>query len=99
VQLSPRLTLAEAGRTLASLQEAIARVPPGATFELDASALDDFDTSAIAVLLEGQRAARGRGVAFRLLAPPLKLARLAELYGVGELVGSQPAGTPDGGSP
>ena len=87
VQLPARLTLAEAAQTLASLQEAIARAPQGAAVELDAAALADFDTSAIAVLLEARRAALGRGLAFRLLSPPPKLGQLAELYGVHELLG------------
>jgi hypothetical protein len=52
--------------------------------------LADFDTSAIAVLLEARRAAVGRGLPFRLQAPPPKLLQLAELYGVRELLVGPP---------
>jgi phospholipid transport system transporter-binding protein len=90
VQLPAKLSLAEAAATLTQLRAAIERVPRDGSFEVDASSLGDFDTSAIAVLLEAQRAAIGRGVAFRLHAAPPKLGQLAELYGVLELLGPPP---------
>jgi phospholipid transport system transporter-binding protein len=91
VALPTTLTLAEAAASLAWLQEAVGRAPAGQPFEIDASALEAFDTSAIAVLLEAQRAAIGRGLAFRLSAAPPKLGQLAELYGVHQLLGLRPA--------
>jgi phospholipid transport system transporter-binding protein len=91
VQLPAVLTLAEAAGALVRLQQAVALAPADAAFEIDASALGEFDTSAIAVLLEAQRAAIGRGLPFRLQAPPPKLTQLAELYGVHELLGLRSA--------
>jgi phospholipid transport system transporter-binding protein len=89
VALPTTLTLAEASRSLAWLQDAVGRSPAGQAFEIDASALETFDTSAIAVLLEAQRAAISRGLTFRLNSAPPKLEQLADLYGVHQLLGLQ----------
>lgn len=59
--------------------------------QVDASALTDFDTSAIALLLHVQRAARARGLPLQLIGAPPKLHDLARLYGVEELL---PPGPP-----
>ena len=53
---------------------------------IDASALADFDTSLIALLLHAQRAARARGVPLQVTGAPAKLADLARLYGVAGLL-------------
>lgn len=53
---------------------------------IDASALAEFDTSAIALLLHAQRAARARGLPLRVSDAPPKLHDLARLYGVEELL-------------
>jgi phospholipid transport system transporter-binding protein len=49
---------------------------------IDAAALREFDTSAIALLLHARRAAAARALPLRLHAAPAKLRELARLYGV-----------------
>jgi len=53
---------------------------------IDAANLQHFDSSALAVLLECQRAADGFGKPFALRNAPPKLAALARLYGVDVLL-------------
>ena len=62
---------------------------------LDAAALVDFDTSAVALLLHAKRGALARGVQLQLQGVPTKLRELARLYGVEELLplGETPIGT------
>lgn len=55
---------------------------------VDGSALQQFDSSALAVLLECQRMARARGRAFAVQSLPPKLNALAKLYGVDGLLQS-----------
>lgn len=55
---------------------------------IDGSALVDFDSSALAVLLECQRMARANGRAFAVQHLPPKLTELARLYGVDGLLQS-----------
>ena len=52
----------------------------------DASALEQFDSSALAVLLECRREALAQGKAFAVLHLPQRLQDLANVYGVSELV-------------
>ena len=59
-----------------------------AMLPVDGSALQQFDSSALAVLLECQRMARGRGRAFAVQSLPDKLTELARLYGVDGLLQS-----------
>ena len=58
---------------------------------IDASALKDFDSSALAVLLECRRIAQASGKAFTVRGVPAPLAELAGLYGVDELLALEPA--------
>lgn len=53
---------------------------------IDASSLRQFDSSALAVLLECQRVAEGFGKPFAVRNAPTKLAALARLYGVDGLL-------------
>ena len=53
---------------------------------IDASGLQQFDSSALAVLLECQRLATGWGKGFAVRNAPKKLAELARLYGVDVLL-------------
>ena len=70
-----------------------------ATLIVDASNLAHFDSSAIAVLLECQRAADAWGKPFELRNAPPKLAALAKLYGVDVLLLPEAAvGTSTGAS-
>jgi phospholipid transport system transporter-binding protein len=53
---------------------------------VDASGLQQFDSAALAVLLECQRLAQAWGKGFAVRNPPKKLAELARLYGVDALL-------------
>jgi phospholipid transport system transporter-binding protein len=59
-----------------------------AMLTVDGSALQHFDSSALAVLLECQRMARAKGRAFAVQSLPAKLTELARLYGVDGLLQS-----------
>ena len=54
---------------------------------VDASPLNDFDSSAIALLLQAQRQAQAGGRSLRVQSPPRAMVELATLYGVAELLG------------
>jgi phospholipid transport system transporter-binding protein len=86
--LPARLTMAEAAAALAALRAAPAQ---GGALRVDASALAEFDSAALALLLQARREAGARGRGFELLGAPLGLRQLAGLYGVGELLGLGPA--------
>lgn len=59
-----------------------------AMLTVDGSTLVQFDSSALAVLLECQRMARAKGRAFAVQSLPPKLVELARLYGVDGLLQS-----------
>jgi phospholipid transport system transporter-binding protein len=54
---------------------------------VDASALVDFDSAALAVLLQARRQADAVGRGFQVHGAPPKLVQLAQLYGVAGLLG------------
>ncbi|MES2956351.1 MAG: STAS domain-containing protein [Pseudomonadota bacterium] len=58
----------------------------GAQVVADASALQDFDSSALAVLLACRRQALANGKTFSVQGLPERLRRLAGLYGVEALL-------------
>ncbi|MFN9709685.1 MAG: lipid asymmetry maintenance protein MlaB [Burkholderiales bacterium] len=84
--LPASLTHQEARDTLGMLSQALEREPEGATVLLDASPLQQFDSSALAVFLECQRQARASGRRCVLKHPPDALVALAKLYGVDALL-------------
>jgi phospholipid transport system transporter-binding protein len=90
MQLPKSLTLESAAAALGVLN-----VQPGAAsggaFTIDVSALQVFDTAALAVLLHAKRLAQSRGQALRVQGASPKLTQLAQLYGVAELLGLTPA--------
>jgi phospholipid transport system transporter-binding protein len=98
MQLPATATLAEASALARSAEQALmsgvgeggARAP----LAVDASALANFDTSILAVLLQARRLAQGAGCDFTISGAPPKLAQLAQLYGVAELLGLAPAAAP-----
>ena len=53
---------------------------------VDAGALQQFDSSALAVLLECRRQALAAGKRFSVSGAPARLRQLAGLYGVAELI-------------
>ena len=54
--------------------------------QIDASALTEFDTSAVALLLHAQRESHAHGTVLQVVGAPPKLRELARLYGVEELL-------------
>ncbi len=56
----------------------------------DASALQKFDSSALAVLLECRREAQIKGKSFSVRSLPERLRNLAALYGVAQLLPAAP---------
>jgi len=83
IRLPATLTMTEARATLAQLQQAIAA---DAAPAIDASALQQLDTAAIAVLLDCQRSASAAGKTLSIAGMPPKLVQLAQLYGVDALI-------------
>jgi len=92
--LPATLTHREASATLAALAAALRGVGRGGSLRVDAAALRQFDTSAIAVLLEGRRLATQAGVGLQLAALPAALLELAGLYGAEDLLAAPPASPP-----
>lgn len=84
--LPAKLTNQEARDALAMLTQALKREPE-ADVVIDASSLQQFDSAAIAVLLECQRQAQAWGKGFAVRHTPQQLASLAKLYGVEALMG------------
>jgi len=84
-RLPATLTIAEAKAAVEALERDLDA--GDGPFEVDASALQTFDTAAIAVLLEGRRQAQaiGRGIVVRQA--PATMVELAGLYGVAGLLG------------
>ena len=80
--LPAKLSIAEAGAAV-SVLAAQASQGSGALV-VDASALADFDSAAIAVLLELKRLAKGR--AFSVSGAPTAMIELAGLYGMADLL-------------
>ena len=84
ITLPERVTMSEARATLARLQPLLAAADEPV---IDASALQDLDSAAVAVLLDCQRQAHARGKTLRVTGAPAKLGQLARLYGVEALLG------------
>ncbi len=84
-RLPERLTLGEAAATLQLLQQAVAS-QPGPAVQVDASALQHFDSSAVAVLLEIGRHLQEQGKTLRVTGLPDRLRDLLALYGVESLL-------------
>ncbi len=58
----------------------------GGPLRIDATALAEFDSATIALLLHAQRSATSVGVALQVDGVPVKLRELARLYGVEPLL-------------
>ena len=83
--LPATITAHEARDVQRMLAQALQREPDGGVL-VDASNLQHFDSSAIAVLIECQRLAQAWGKTFTLRNAPPKLASLVKLYGVDALL-------------
>jgi phospholipid transport system transporter-binding protein len=85
MRLQPTLTLRTAEVALRQLRaEGTSRA---GGWSIDASALVDFDSAALALLLEARRLAQAAGQGFVVTGAPPKLTQLAQLYGVDGLLG------------
>ena len=87
--LPATIGLTEANAVMRPLVEAVSREPAD-RLSIDASGLQQFDSSALAVLLECRRLAEKSGRSFQLSGAPPRLSQLARLYGVAELLGIAP---------
>ena len=83
--LPATLTTKEARDTLRMLSQALQR-EPGNEAVVNAGSLQQFDTAAVAVLLECQRLAQAWGKTFEIRQAPPKLLSLIKLYGVDGLL-------------
>lgn len=92
IALPSRLTIELASSVLAELQASLTRMD-AACVSLDAAHLHDFDTSAVAVLLELRRHQMVRGRALDIVNWPERLTSLVRLYGVDGLLGVSPVPT------
>jgi phospholipid transport system transporter-binding protein len=83
--LPATITAREARDTQRLLAQALQNEPESGVV-VDAGNLQQFDSSALAVLLECQRLAQAFGKSFAVRNAPPKLAALAKLYGVDVLL-------------
>lgn len=88
LQLPAVLTQDTASACLRELAMAV-RQQPTAVVHVNAAGLQRFDSSALAVLLELRRAALAQGKSLALGGLPQRLADLARLYGIAELLPAQ----------
>jgi phospholipid transport system transporter-binding protein len=87
--LPARLTHDQAGPCVQMLVQAL-RAQSETAVIADAGALAQFDSSALAVLLECRREAQAAGKTFSVSRLPPRLRELAALYGVAELLPAAP---------
>jgi phospholipid transport system transporter-binding protein len=92
MQLPAKATLDQAAALAASLPQALAG--SAGVFRVDASLMQEVDSSTIALLLQAQRLAQAAGRGFEVTGLPPKLLALASLYGVDSLLA--PADRPVG---
>ncbi|MEX8495077.1 lipid asymmetry maintenance protein MlaB [Sphaerotilus sp.] len=94
MQLPVRITVREARAAARTLASELAGQPAGAIVDVDASPLQQFDSSALAVLVEMHRQAAAGGRSLSISGLPRRLGELARVYGVADLVssGRQPGG-------
>ena len=84
--LPATLTSREARVTLRMLKQALQSEGSDGPVVVEAASLQHLDSSAIAVLLEIERLAAAWGRAFVVRGVPAKLAALAKLYGIEQLL-------------
>ena len=89
LSLPATLSLVDAHAAMRPLADAVSREPTD-RLHVDAAGLQQFDSSALAVLLECRRLAEKSGRTFQLSGAPSRLSQLARLYGVAELLGIAP---------
>ncbi len=84
--LPATLTMRESSDTMRLLAQSLQGGDAAAEVIVDAAPLQQFDTAALAVLLEVRRLAMSWGRPFSVRNAPEKLSALAQLYGVAELL-------------
>jgi phospholipid transport system transporter-binding protein len=84
--LPATLTSREARVTLGMLRQALQSEGSEGAVIVEAASLQHLDSAALAVLLEVQRLAMAWGRAFSVRGVPVKLAALAKLYGIDQLL-------------
>ncbi|APW47472.1 STAS domain-containing protein [Rhodoferax antarcticus] len=84
LKLPALLTQATASTCLRELSAALPNQPEAVV--VDASGLSRFDSAALAVLLSLRRGALGLGKSFAVSELPQRMADLARLYGIAELL-------------
>lgn len=82
--LPPLLTHAQANACVRGFQQHLRQ--KGAVCAVDATGLQDFDSSALAVLLDCRRQALAQGQTLRVVGLSARLQALARLYGVYEIL-------------
>ncbi|MBT2300555.1 MULTISPECIES: lipid asymmetry maintenance protein MlaB [Variovorax] len=87
--LPPKLTHDEAPACVLMLRQGLAG-QAGSSTVVDAGALAQFDSSALAVLLECRRESSALGRGFAVKGLPSRLRELASLYGVAGLLPAAP---------
>jgi phospholipid transport system transporter-binding protein len=87
--LPPKLTHDEAPACVLMLRQGLAG-QTGSSTVVDAGALAQFDSSALAVLLECRRESSALGRGFAVKSLPSRLRELASLYGVAGLLPAAP---------
>ncbi|HYP82381.1 STAS domain-containing protein [Variovorax sp.] len=87
--LPAKLTHQEAAACVRMLQQGV-NGQSGSSTVVDAGGLTQFDSSALAVLLECRREAVGLGRGFAVKGLPPRLRELATLYGVAALLPAAP---------
>lgn len=86
--LPTELTQSQARVCLLKLLQDL-RIHAGEEVVVDASALQRFDSAALAVLLSFRRESTAAGKRFSISGLPARLADLAALYGIAELLPSR----------
>lgn len=84
--LPAQLTILRGRAPLDELQASIDALPAGSAVVLDATALQSFDSSALALIVGLKRHCRAQGRTLTVHGLPERLERLARLYGVAELI-------------
>jgi phospholipid transport system transporter-binding protein len=92
--LPATLTSREARVTLRMLKQALQSEGSEGPVIVQAASLQHLDSAALAVLLEIERLAIAWGRAFEVRGVPAKLAALAKLYGVDQMLLKPRAATP-----
>ncbi|MDE2372074.1 MAG: STAS domain-containing protein [Burkholderiales bacterium] len=94
MQLPAKATLEQAAALAATLPAAVA--DGSGVLRIDASPLQSYDSSTIALLLQARRLAQAAGRGFQVDGAPWQLAELARLYGVEELLSLASVPTSEG---